>query len=720
MKTANGLRIAVLACAAVAAALITAPSALAATTQYAIGKPLCKAPQQGLATCFAERKVLVKQSTPGARPFKPGAGATPTAVSPNAQTIGPAGGITPFDLATAYGFNSLASASSQTVGIVDAFDDPTIESNLQTFDSQYGLATCTTANGCFKKVNQTGAASPLPAVNTGWAGEIALDVETVHSVCQTCHILLVEANTNSFANLEASVNEAAALHATEISNSYGGAATPSSSDLAVYNHPGVVIAASTGDDGWYDFDQYALGGAGTNPGLPAFPASANTVVAVGGTSLFLGQGGSRQSESVWNDNGTKDYFEQNFAHQPLGATGGGCSTTIQAQGWQAHVPGWSNTACGKFRLDADVSSDADYLTGIDTYDTTGGSGWSTIGGTSFSSPTIAGMFALAGGAHGVNYPAATLYAHNGSSSLYDVTVGGNGYCGGTGAAGCGNVNNLGFGPLDCDYNAAGTAVATANGACDAAPGYDGPSGLGTPNGLTAFAATAPAATITGPVLASPGTAATFNATVTDPFPGGAPASYTWNWGDGTTPTTVSSTSLTNSTAHTYTIGGVNRTITLSVKDNYGVIGTKTYVVSVCCAANGTGTLTANTTSVVHATGAHTIAFTYTPAAGGMQSGAVTLAVPAGWSAPSATTSAAGYTTASGGTVSVSGQTITVSGISRATSQPLTITYGARGSGGPGATAPSTAVGAQTWQAKEKSTSGGTLTNLAASPSIKVT
>ncbi len=717
MRTANGLRIAALACAAVAAVLIVAPSAMAATTQYAIGKPLCKAAKPGQATCFAERKILVKKGTPGARAFTPGAGATANAANPNAQTIGPAGGITPFDLATAYGFNSAASASSQTVAIIDAFDDPTIESDLQTFDTQYGLATCTTANGCFKKVNQSGAPSPLPATNTGWAGEIALDVESVHSVCQTCHILLVEATTNSFANLEAATNEAATLHATEISNSYGGQATPSSTDLAAYNHPGTVVTVSTGDDGWYAFDQFALGG-GTNSGLPEFPSSANTVVAVGGTSLFLGQGGARQSESVWNDNGTKDYWEQNF-FQPLGATGGGCSPTIQAQGWQSHVPGWANTTCGKFRLDADVSSDADYLTGIDTYDTTGASGWSTIGGTSFSAPTIAAEFALAGGAHGINYPSLTLYGHNGSSSLYDVTVGGNGYCGGMGAAGCGNVNNLGDGPLDCAYNNAGTAVAAGNGACDAAPGYDGPTGVGTPNSLAAFTATGPAVTISGPALVSPGTAATFNATVTDPFPGGAPATYTWNWGDGTTDT-VPSTSFTNSKAHTYTTGGLNRTITLSVKDSYGVTGTKTFVVSVCCSANGAGTLAANTTSVVNSTTAHTIAFTYTPGAGGMSAGAVTLVVPAGWSVPSTTGTAAGFTTASGGTVSVSGQTITVSGLSRGTTQPITITYGARGSGGPGATTPSTAVGNQTWQAKEKSTSGGTLTNLASSPVIKVT
>jgi hypothetical protein len=104
----------------------------------------------------------------------------------------------------------------------------------------------------------------------------------------------------------------------------------------------------------------------------------------------------------------------------------------------------------------------------------------------------------------------------------------------------------------------------------------------------------------------------------------------------------------------------------------------------------------------------------------MSAGAVTLAVPTGWSAPSTTGTAAGDTTANAGTVSVSGQTITVSGLTRGSTQPVTITYGSRAAGGPGATSPSTAVGSQTWQAKEKSTSGGTLTNLGASPAITVT
>ncbi len=349
------VRLFLVAVVALGAMWIAAPVASAGTTYHAVGKPLCKAPKVGHAACFAERRVSVKKGTPGARAFKLGAGATAGSVSPNAQTIGPAGGITPFDLATAYGFDSLTSASSQTVAIVDAFNDPTIEADLQKFDAQYALATCTTANGCFKKVNQAGASSPLPATDTGWSGEIALDVETVHAVCQTCHILLVEANDSSLANLEAAANEAAKLKATEISNSYGGAGTPGSSDLAAYNHPGIVITASTGDDGYYSFDQYALGG--VDPGLPEFPAAANTVVAVGGTSLYLGQNATRQSESVWNDNGTKDYWEQNCSR--LSARPVAAAARRSRPRAETGLSVWASTACGTHRLPADISSDAD-------------------------------------------------------------------------------------------------------------------------------------------------------------------------------------------------------------------------------------------------------------------------------------------------------------------------------------------------------------------------
>jgi hypothetical protein len=136
------------------------------------------------------------------------------------------------------------------------------------------------------------------------------------------------------------------------------------------------------------------------------------------------------------------------------------------------------------------------------------------------------------------------------------------------------------------------------------------------------------------------------------------------------------------------------------------------------AADGSGTLTTPTGTVNSAATGRTITFTYTAATGGISNGSVTALVPAGWSAPSTTGSNAGYTTSSSGTVSVAGQTITVSSLTLSGGSTFTITYGDTGSGGPGATAPVPA-GGQTWQAQEKSSSGGTLMNLAASPSITV-
>ena len=556
--------------AVLAAAAVTVPipvaSATGTATSYATSQPLCPPAKAGHAQCFAMRLHRTSPSTPGARPF---------ALAAGAATIGPAGGLTPSDLATAYGFNS-AAVVTQTVGIIDWGDDPTIAADLQTFDTNYGLAACTTANGCFKKLNQAGAATPLPTVQ-GTAGEIALDVEAVHAVCQTCKIVLIEATDNSFANIEAAVNKAAALGATEISNSYGGAeGTPGAADLAAYNHPGVAITVSTGDDGYFGFDLYpnTVSAPAANPGRANFPSNLATVVSVGGTSLLLNQNGTRQSEYVWNNNGTGDHLE-GIIGTPQGAEGGGCSSVVTAPAWQQGLAVWAQTACGTKRLAADVSAVADPYTGFDTYDTTGSTGWGTIGGTSLSAPIIAALFGLAGGAHGVANPALTLYGHLGSTSLYDVTVGGNGYCGGEGSAQCPNANHYTFngvplGVMDCSYPATGTVPSAGNRACDANVGYDGPSGVGTPAGLGALAPTGPHPVITGPASVAHGVTNTFSAaTSTDPFPGGHVTSWVWNWGDGT------ANSSGVSVSHNYATGPATRVITLTETDNYGQKGTLT-------------------------------------------------------------------------------------------------------------------------------------------------
>jgi hypothetical protein len=176
----------------------------------------------------------------------------------------------------------------QTVAIVDAFDDPNIEADLGAFDSNYGLPACTSANGCFTKVGQTGSTTSLPkADKEGWSVEIALDVETVHSACERCKILLVEANEPTDADLATGVNEAVKLGATEVSNSYGGP-EEAGGEEAAYKHPGVVIAASAGDQGYYDWDVVTEGfaapgfdgpsGVGAPKGLGAFKSNAVTLL----------------------------------------------------------------------------------------------------------------------------------------------------------------------------------------------------------------------------------------------------------------------------------------------------------------------------------------------------------------------------------------------------------------------------------------------------------
>jgi subtilase family serine protease len=551
---------------------------LQTTTHYAVGQRACKAAKPGHFTCFAMRRVEVTADTPGAMPYELAAGASRSdAMTGPTATIGPAGGLTPSDLASAYNFSSTATGTGMTVAIVDAYNDPNIDADLQTFDTQYGLATCSIANGCLKVVNQTGG-STLPADDTsGWSVEESLDVEAVHSVCQKCKIILIEANSESDADLAAAENEAVALKANVISNSYGGQEAGTSSTVqAAYNHPGTVIVASAGDDGYYDFDLLGSDGAYNQANTPS---SLSTVVAVGGTSLYLGQDATRQSETVWNDNGTKDYYE-GFIGEKLGAGGGGCSTVFAAPLWQSSLNNWASTACGTNRLVSDVAAVADYLTGLDIYESYNcGSqcnpGWETIGGTSLAAPVIAAMYGLAGGAHGVKYPALTLYGHLGTSSLYNVTSGGNGWCDGEGAAACGNPNTLGEGILDCDYPASGTTPSAGDAACDAGIGFNGPTGVGTPNSLEAFAPTGPMPEIGGPTSVLPGASNTWTATPNDPFPGGTATSYSWDWGDGSAVTVTT----TGSAKHTYAVGGSTFTIALTVTDNYGATGTTTYTVS---------------------------------------------------------------------------------------------------------------------------------------------
>ena len=333
-------------------------------------------------------------------------------VKPNAATPS---GYFPADLQSAYKLPSSTAGAGQTVAIVDAFDDPSAEADLGVYRAQFGLPACTTANGCFRKVSQTGTTS-YPRKNGGWAEEISLDVDMVSAICPKCHILLVEATSATTANLGTAVNEAAKLGATEISNSYGGGDTADTS-APYYNHPGIMITASSGD-----------GGFGVE-----FPASSRYVTAVGGTTLTRSSNSRGWNETAWS------------------GAGSGCSTRNPALSGQATF----NTGCAN-RAVADVSAVADPNTGVAVYDSfsyQGFSGWLVFGGTSVSSPIIASVYALAGNAASAtnNFP----YTHDSASTFNDVTSGSNGTC---------SPTQL----------------------CNARVGWDGPTGLGTPNGTGGF------------------------------------------------------------------------------------------------------------------------------------------------------------------------------------------------------------------------------------------
>ncbi|MFJ3172038.1 putative Ig domain-containing protein [Streptomyces roseus] len=304
-------------------------------------------------------------------------------------------GYGPADLQSAYALPASAGAGA-TVAIIDAYDDPKAESDLAAYRTQYGLPACTTANGCFRKVGQNGGTS-YPAADSGWAGEISLDVDMVSAVCPQCHILLVEANQPSTEDLGAAVNRAVTMGAKYVSNSYGGPedSTDPASDATYFNHPGVAITVSSGDSGY---------------GVE-YPAASQYVTAVGGTSLSRASGTPRGwSESVW---GT--------ASGGNGA-GSGCSGFTTKPSWQ------TDGGCAK-RTVADVSAVADPATGVAVYDSYQAGGWNVYGGTSASAPIIASVYALAGTPAAGSYPSSYPYAH--TASLNDVTSGANGSCAGS-------------------------------------------------------------------------------------------------------------------------------------------------------------------------------------------------------------------------------------------------------------------------------------------------
>jgi hypothetical protein len=362
---------------------------------------------------------------------------------------GELGGFDPTDLRSAYDIPTSGGAS-QTIALIDAFGYPAAESDLATYRETYGLPACTKKNGCFEKVNEKGEAGNYPATEPGWDGEAALDEDMASAACPECHILLVEGSTEFPEDLGEAVNTAARLGATEISNSYAypeklkefcgtNGCAKFEKD---YSHTGVLILAASGDSGFED--TYSEEGLQTN-----FPASSPGVVAVGGTALYRDADTARGwREEVWNE-----------PELPAG-TGGGCTKFDAKPSWQ------KDTGC-EDRTDNDIAAVAAVETGvsvrIDHH-------WEVYGGTSVASPLVAGIEAHASSAIRTLGPAA-FYENPGS--LFDVTEGFN------------------WNPLNKHSECAPHEYL-----CNGEVGYDGPTGLGTPDGVIALNEEVPAPTVT--------------------------------------------------------------------------------------------------------------------------------------------------------------------------------------------------------------------------------
>jgi len=314
-------------------------------------------------------------------------------------------GYTPQQMRHAYGVDQIANqGAGQTIGIVDGYDYPSVESDLGVFTTQFGLPACTKANGCLKVVYATGT---QPPGNAGWSGETSLDVQWAHAIAPQARILLVEAPNGTTKALLEAVPVAVAHGATVINMSWGSLHEPSNEqqfDQYFFKNPAVTYFNASGD--W-----------GNN--LFGYPGASPLVVGAGGTTLQLDASGNILSETAWSGSGSGGgeslYFPEP-AYQ-LGAQSSG----------QRGVP--------------DVAYNADPATGVPVYDSEDGN-WAQVGGTSASSPQWCAITAIANsirvslgkGTIGANFLTA-IYAN--PLAFHDITQGSNGTCGAVCTAGPG-------------------------------------------------------------------------------------------------------------------------------------------------------------------------------------------------------------------------------------------------------------------------------------------
>ena len=333
--------------------------------------------------------------------------------------------LTPGQLSAAYGL-PVRGAPGQTIAIVSAFDDPTLQSDMAAYDRHFHLPPCTSQNGCLRKLNQEGHASPVPQTDTGgtWITESALGTEVAHSLCQSCRILLVESDFPDVSDFSVAARTAAHAGAGIVVSTFTPPEDPTENYAAPdYAAPHTAFVAATGDNGY--------------SGALSFPAALPTVIAAGGTNLSLSGTGAYGRETAWN------------------GTGSGCSIYETAPKWQARRA--KTDGCGTDRAASDVSADSAPGTIIYVSNVNGTKGGALYQaeGTSVSAPIIGAIIGLAGSRGQSEAP--MLYARELSdpSGFHDVTSGND-------ASGCTSM------------------------ICKAGPGWDGPTGVGTPAGLEAF------------------------------------------------------------------------------------------------------------------------------------------------------------------------------------------------------------------------------------------
>jgi streptogramin lyase/phosphodiesterase/alkaline phosphatase D-like protein len=402
-----------------------------------------------------------------------------------------------------------------TVAIVGAFGYPEAENDLRSYRIAYGLPFCTTANGCFKKVNQKGETKNYPEFSYEWSSEAALDMDMVSAACPECKILLVEANSagknsNETGSLELAAQKAYELGANVISNSWGFKESAGDPSLNSYfNHPSTPSVAASGDGGYESF---------------LFPASSPYVIAAGGTDL---------EEDTSSPRGWKETVAS-FA-------GSGCSAYQAKPSWQ------KDTGCLN-RAVADVSAVANGVFSYDSERSNEKPGWMAVSGTSVSAPFIAGIEALKSSAFR-EAGAKAFYEAGNHHELYDVVKGNNGdWCT---FGGCGPECLAGPGHYLCG----GTA------------GYDGPSGMGTPGVPLA----GPPATAEGATLLEP-EEATLNGIVN---PQGSSTTYTFEYGLTTAygSTVPASPASAGSGAEAVSVAQKITGLKVSTKYNYRIVAT---------------------------------------------------------------------------------------------------------------------------------------------------